>query len=75
MKIRTHRLTCLSFGLALAAALTPACGTAVNPALVQCKLEALRVLPEDPKAISSHDLDTLAGKLQACHASPDAGAP
>ena len=47
----------------------------ITPALVKCKLRALDSLPADPKAINSHDLDTLAGKLQACHAPADAGAP
>ena len=61
---------------------TPGCGAEtlqVPPhvaQVVRCKLAALEVLPEDPRSITSYDLDTLAGKLRACHAqASDGGTP
>jgi hypothetical protein len=49
------------------------CGSAVTPALVQCKLEALRVLPADPEQATVADARDLVARIKACHAAPDAG--
>lgn len=55
--------------------LTPGCGTAVTPQLVKCKLEALEVLPEDPKMVTAADAIDIIERVKACHAKPDAGTP
>ena len=62
-----------ALGIATLLAMAVGCSTAV-PALTPCRLAALQTLPEDPRAITSADLDTLAGKLMACHGA-DSGAP
>lgn len=66
----------LALGLACSL-LTPGCGTAVTPQLVQCKLESLRVLPKDVKMVTPYDIEDLYGRLKACDgaAKSDAGAP
>lgn len=54
------------------------CGAAVTPQLVQCKLDALRVLPSDPKMFTPYDGEDLINRLKACEsaAAPgDAGTP
>lgn len=64
--------------LALGTVTVPGCGTAVTPQLVQCKLEALRVLPADPKMVTPYDIEDLVHRLNTCrHAAElaDSGAP
>lgn len=63
--------------IALAVSLS-ACGTAVTPQLVQCKLEALKVLPRDPMMVTPYDAVDVVNRLNACEAPPaaaDAGRP
>lgn len=45
--------------------------------LVQCKLDAVERLPDDPLAINGHDVANLVARLQTCRArsAPDGGAP
>lgn len=50
------------------------CGAAVTPQLVECKLNALKVLPRDPKMVTPYDLEDLVNRVNACEAGPDAGA-
>lgn len=51
------------------------CGAA-TPQLIQCKLDALKVLPEDPRMVTPYDAVDLVNRIKACHGeSPDAGAP
>lgn len=45
------------------------CGASV---VAQCKLEAVRMLPEDPGLVTAYDVVDLVGRLKACHAG-DAG--
>lgn len=47
-----------------------ACGPA---ALVQCRLDAVKVLPEDPGQITPYDLADVVKRLNACKAGGDAG--
>lgn len=48
-----------------------ACG---NSALVQCKLDALRVLPEDPGNATVYDAVDIIERIRACHRlTPDGG--
>ncbi len=50
------------------------CGQAsVTPQMVQCKLAALRVLPDDPKQATVGDAVDLIGRIKACHQPADAG--
>jgi len=58
---------------AIGITLSLGCGSAVTPALVQCKLEALRVLPADPEQATVADARDLVSRIKACHAAPDAG--
>jgi hypothetical protein len=44
-----------------------------SPALVQCRLEAVKFLPEDPKQVTPYDVVDLIGRLNACRAGADAG--
>jgi hypothetical protein len=50
----------------------PACGTAITPQLVQCKLEALRVLPADPKMATVYDAVEIIERVKACHGKAEA---
>jgi hypothetical protein len=45
--------------------------------IVQCKLDALENLPDDPFAVSGHDVSNLIARLQNCRDQPtaDAGSP
>lgn len=60
--------------LAFLATLGAGCGSqSVNlpPQVAQvalCKLDALRVLPSDPKMVTPYDIEDLVGRLQACKA-------
>ena len=64
------------FGWAVLAANASGCGqAAITPQLVQCKLDALRVLPEDPKQATVADAIDLIGRIKACHETPDGGSP
>ncbi len=50
-----------------------ACTGGVSP-LVRCKLEALRVLPEDPMQATVYDAVDVIERLRACHRlDPDGG--
>lgn len=42
------------------------CGSTL-PALVRCKLEALKVLPDDPMQATAYDAADVIHRLQACH--------
>lgn len=37
-----------------------------SPALVQCRVEAVKILPEDPGQITPYDLADLVQRLNAC---------
>lgn len=50
------------------------CGAAVTPQLVECKLNALKILPRDPMQVTFADGVDLVERLNACEAGPDAGA-
>jgi hypothetical protein len=50
------------------------CGAA-TPMVVQCKLDALKVLPEDPQMVTPYDAVDLINRLKACHAPADGGVP
>ena len=59
----------IAVGVLLGVALfTPfACmGGALSP-LVRCKLDALKVLPDDPMQATAYDAADLIGRLKACH--------
>ncbi len=45
------------------------------PALVQCKLDALKVLPDDPGMATVYDAVDVIERVRACRRSVDAGAP
>jgi hypothetical protein len=62
----------LAFG---AFVLCQGCG-ATNPQLVQCKLDALKILPDDPRMVTPYDGVDLINRLKACELAPsgDAGA-
>ena len=61
-------------GWVLLAANTTGCGqAAITPQMVQCKLDALRVLPEDPKQATVADAVDLISRIKACHEPADAG--
>lgn len=45
-----------------------------SSSLIQCKIEAVEKLPEDPLAVNSHDVSNLIARLENCRAAPsDAG--
>lgn len=56
--------------LGLVACSALGCG---SPALVQCRVEAVKFLPEDPGQITPYDLVDLVTRLNACKAKVDAG--
>lgn len=59
----------------MAAAHTSGCGqAAVTPQLVKCKLDALKVLPEDPKQVTVADAIDVVSRIKACYQPADAGA-
>lgn len=61
-------------GWVLIAANASGCGqSAVTPQLVQCKLAALRVLPEDPKQVTIADAIDVVSRIKACTQPADAG--
>lgn len=47
----------------------------LSPSLVECKLDALKVLPDDPDQATVADAKDVIGRLKACHVSADGGAP
>jgi hypothetical protein len=55
---------CLVRGLA-------GCGA---PALLQCRVEAVKMLPDDPMQLTFGDVADLTQRLHACKAQGDAGA-
>lgn len=63
----------LAFATCLALASLTGCG---RSALVQCRLDAVERLPDDPLAVNGHDVSNLIARLQNCEASAraDAGA-
>lgn len=62
----------IAFATCLGIATLTGCGSA----LVQCKLEAVEKLPDDPLAVNGHDVSNLIARLQNCRATAtDAGAP
>jgi hypothetical protein len=56
----------------LAALFLSGCAASQVPALVQCKLDALRVLPKDPMQVTFADGVDLVERIQACEAGSDA---
>lgn len=52
------------------ACLASGCG---SPALVQCRVEAVKFLPEDPKQLTPYDVVDLVERLNACRVGADAG--
>jgi hypothetical protein len=61
-------------GWVLLAANATGCGqSAVTPQLVQCKLDALRVLPLDPAQVTVADAVDVVSRIKACHQPADAG--
>ena len=45
-----------------------------GPALLQCKLDAVKFLPDDPMQVTPYDVMDLVGRLHACkQAGSDAG--
>jgi len=48
------------------------CGAA-TPLLVQCKLDALKILPDDPRMVTPWDAVDLVNRIKACHAPADGG--
>jgi hypothetical protein len=52
------------------ALLAVGCG---SPALVQCRLEAVKFLPEDPHQVTPYDVIDLVQRLNACRATADGG--
>lgn len=51
------------------------CGASVNSQVVQCKLDALRVLPSDPMMATPYDAVDLIERIKKCEATADAGKP
>ena len=64
------RILARSVLLGMVACSALGCG---SPALVQCRLEAVKFLPEDPKQVTPYDVVDLIGRLNACRAGADAG--
>jgi hypothetical protein len=56
------------------AALALGCGAGTQ-ALVQCKADAVRELPEDIGSVTPNDVIGLYARLRACHRTADAGTP
>lgn len=65
--------TVIGFGLFLLSQAACA-GGALSP-LVRCKLEALRVLPDDPGMVTVNDGIDLVERLNACHRAAADGGP
>jgi hypothetical protein len=62
----------LVIGLVVFGVLVGCLGGGLSP-LVRCKLDALRVLPEDPMQATAYDAVDLIERLRACHREADAG--
>ncbi len=62
----------ISLGFVLGFALLGAasCGPA---ALVQCRVDAVKALPDDPGLVTPYDVADVVRRLRACKASADAG--
>lgn len=61
-------------GLGLFCVTQVACGGGLPP-IVRCKLEALKVLPEDPMQATAYDAVDLVHRLKACHRITADGGP
>ena len=64
-------MNALLVGLALAALM--GCASSQSSRLVQCKLDALKILPDDPMQVTFADGVDLVERIKACEAEPDAG--
>jgi hypothetical protein len=53
-------------GLGLFAAFEAGCGSGLPP-VVRCKLDAVRVLPDDPMQATVYDAVDVIERLRACH--------
>jgi hypothetical protein len=51
-----------------------ACGSGLSP-VVRCKLEAVRVLPDDPMQATVYDAVDVIERLRACHRLEADGGP
>jgi hypothetical protein len=49
------------------------CGQQLTPRVAQCRLEALKPLPDDPLAVTPYDVADLVDRLKACRDNPDGG--
>jgi len=65
-------LALLAFGALLLT--LSGCGAALTPQLVECKLNALKILPKDPMQVTFADGVDLVERLNACEAASDGGA-
>jgi hypothetical protein len=54
--------------------LSLACSSGLSP-VVRCKLEAVRVLPDDPMQATVYDAADLVERLRACHRLEADGGP
>ena len=61
-------------GVGVFALLVGCMGGGLSP-LVRCKLEALRVLPDDPGMVTVNDGIDLVERLNACHRAAADGGP
>lgn len=62
----------LVIGLVVFGVLVGCLGGGLSP-LVRCKLDALRVLPEDPGMATLNDAIDIIERLRACHREADGG--
>lgn len=61
-------------GLGLFCVTQVACGGGLPP-IVRCKLEALRVLPDDPGMVTVYDAVDVVERVKACHRAQADGGP
>jgi hypothetical protein len=52
-----------------------ACGGAGVTPLVRCKLEALRILPDDPAMVTVYDVADIVERVRACRRTESDGGP
>lgn len=58
----------------LAIALVCAVSIGCSSSIIQCKIDAVEQLPDDPFAVNGHDVSNLIARLQNCKAgAADAG--
>lgn len=74
------RQIAIGAGISLAAfalfnLLSTGCGASLSSAVIACKLDALKILPDDPRMVTPYDAVDLINRLKACHNVTDAGAP